>query len=150
MIWVVNTNSNKCHIYHYQKSPALLTLVKEIAHPENRLKKSDYLTSDKPGRYLSDTSGAGGSFGQRTDPKEIAIDDFSREIAHELNHGRSTHAYEKLIIITPPHMNGLLFHHLDKHVKNLIVNTIQKDLQHLTEAELLTLLKTEAKYPDQK
>ncbi len=146
MIWVVNTNTNACHIYHYQKSPAQLTLLKEINHPENRLKKSDFLTSDKPGHYQSDTSNAGGSFAQRTDPKEIAIDDFAREIARELNHGRATNAYENLIIITEPHMNGLLFQHLDKHVKNLVINTIQKDLQHLTDKELLAFLKTDAKY----
>lgn len=147
MIWVINTNSNTCHIYDYQKSPAQLTLLKEILHPENRLKKSDYLTSDKPGHYQADGT-SGGAYSQRTDPKDVAIDDFAREIARELNHGRSTNAYEKLIIITPPHMNGLLFHHLDKHVKELVVNSIQKDLQHLTDKELLTILKTDTKYSD--
>jgi len=148
MLWVINTNTNACHIYHYQKSPAQLTLLKEIKHPENRLKKSDFLTSDKPGHYQSDMSGTGGAFVPHTDPKEVEIDNFSREIARELNHGRTTNAYEKLIIITPPHMNGLLFQHLDKHVKELVVNNIQKDLQHLTHKELLTFLQADAKYPD--
>ena len=146
MIWVVNTNSNMCHIYTYQKSPAELTLLKELNHPENRLKKSDFLTSDKPGHYQSDPSHAGGSYSQRTDPKEVAVDDFAREIARELNHGRTTHAYENLILITPPHMHGLLLQHLDKHVKELVTHTIQKDLQHLTDKELLTILKTNTQF----
>lgn len=147
MIWVINTNSNLCHIYNYQKSPAELHLIKEINHPENKLKKSDFLTSDKPGHYQADGTN-GGAFSQRTDPKQIAIDDFAREIARELNHGRTTNAYEKLIIITTPQMNGLLLQHLDKHVKDLISNTIQKDLQHLTDKELLTILKTDARFSD--
>ncbi len=146
MIWVVNTNSNMCHIYDYQKNPAQLILLKELNHPENRLKKSDFLTSDKPGHYQSDPSHAGGSFSQRTDPKEVAIDDFAREIARELNHGRTTNAYESLVLITPPHMNGLLLQHLDKHVKERVAHTIQKDLQHLTDKELLALLKTNTKF----
>ena len=149
MIWVVNTNSNTCHIYHYQKSPAQLTLLKELNHPENKLKKSDFLTSDKPGRYQSDPSHGSGSYSQRTDPKAVAIDDFAREIARELEHGRATNAYDNLIIITPPHMNGLLIQHLDKHVKNLVSHTIQKDLQHLNDKELLALLKADTRYADE-
>lgn len=147
MIWVINTNSNTCHIYHYEK-PTQLTLVKEILHPEIRQKKSEYLTSDKPGHYKSDGSGSGGTYSQHTDPKEAAIESFSREIAKELNHGRNQRSYEKLIVIASPQMSGALFQHLDKHVKELISNNIQKDLQHLKNHELLDFLKTNAQFPD--
>lgn len=148
MIWVVNTNSNICRIYDYQKTPAQLTLVKEINHPENKLKKSDYLTSDKPGRYQSSATGAAGAYSPHTDPKAAAIDQFSREIANELDHGRKTNAYKQLIIITQPHMDGLLQHHLDKHVKSLVTHTIQKDATHLGSHELLGFLQTNTHYSE--
>jgi protein required for attachment to host cells len=148
MIWVVNTNSNFCRIYDYHKKPAKLTLLKEISHPENKLKKSEYLTSDKPGRYQT-TNTAHGTYSQPSDPKEIAIDNFSREIAQQLNHGRTTNEYKELIIITAPHMNGLLNHHLDKHIKNLITHNIQKDLLHLSDQQLLEFLQTHTQYPGQ-
>lgn len=147
MIWVVNTNSSACHIYDYQKSPTQLTLIKELSHPQNRHKKSDYLTSDKAGRYKTEMSAASG-WEPHTDPKVVEIEKFSREIAKELDHGRNQHNYEKLIVIAPPHMSGVLLEHLNKHVKELIVNTIQKDLQHLSKNELLDFLKINTKYQD--
>lgn len=148
MTWVVNTNTNTCHIYYYQKNPTRLTLLKEIKHLENKLKKEDFLASERPGQYHTGGSPSG-AYLPHTDPKEVEIDNFSREIAKELNQGRKTHAYETLIIITPPHMNGLLFQHLDKHVKDLVINNIQKDLQHLKNHELLDFLQTNTQYRDE-
>ena len=139
MTWIVAANTNKCCIYHFDKNPKTVSLLKEINHSENRLKKSDYLTSDKPGRYQTDGS-AGGTYSPHTDPKAAEVDSFAREIAHELNHGRNVQAYKNLIIITPSHMNGLLHQHLDKHVNELIISEIQKDVMTLSHHELLAFL----------
>jgi protein required for attachment to host cells len=144
--WVVNTDSNTCRIYQYSKNPTQLTLLKEISHPENKLRDID-LTSDKPGRYKASNS-SHGAYSQRTDPKEIKIDDFSREIARELDNGRNTNAYKNLIIIAAPHMNGLLFQHFNKNVKNLVTHNLEKDFIHLADHELLEMLKTHTKYSD--
>lgn len=146
MFWVVNTNSNTCHIYDYQKKPRKLTLAKVILHPENKLKDIE-LTSDKPGRYKADSS-AHGTYSQDTDPKEIKIDNFIREIARELDHGRTSKSYDKIILIAPPHVSGVLFQHIDKNVKDLIYKTIQKDLPNISEHELLEFLKEHAVYQD--
>jgi protein required for attachment to host cells len=143
--WVINTNSNTCRIYGYSKKPAELTLIKEIIHPENRLKDID-LTSDKPGRYKS-SNGSHGAYAQRSDPKEIKIDDFSREIAKELDHDRNIHAYQNLIIIAAPHMRGLLFQHFNKNVIDLITHTIEKDIIHMNNHDLLDFLKIHTQYP---
>ena len=136
--WVLISNSNACRIYHYIKKSNQLTLLKEIEHPENRLRDIE-LTSDKPGHYKG--SGAShGAYSQQTDPKEIKIDDFARDLAKELDHGRNKNAYERLIVIAPPHMNGLLFQHVNQHVKELVSHRIEKDVFHLSERELLDFL----------
>ena len=147
MIWVVNTNSNTCHIYNYQKSPEQLSLLKEINHPENKLKTGDYFTSDKPGHYQT-SSTTHGAFAPHTDPKEAAIDAFSREIAKELNHGRKINSYNKLILISAPHMNGLVHHHLDKHVKDILTHNIEKDFLNLTDQELIVFLRENTRFPE--
>ena len=104
LIWVVILNSNDCRIYSYYKDSesVKLKLTKEISHPENKLRDID-LTSDKPGRYQAGDS-AHGAFSQPSDPKEIKIDHLSNEIAKELEHGRTTNAYGKLIVIALPHL----------------------------------------------
>lgn len=136
--WILTADSNTCRLYNYSEKPEQLTLVKEIKHPENKLRDIE-LTSDKPGHYKT-SSGAHGAFSQPSDPKEIKIEDFSREIAKALEHGRNTHGYEKLIVIAPPHMNGLLLQHLNKHVSDLITHNIKKDIPHFTDHELLDFL----------
>lgn len=140
--WVVNTNSNTCYIYKYSRESDELSLYKTIEHPENKLRDSD-ITSDRPGHYKANGSSRG-AFSQQTDPKEIKIDDFSREIAKELDHGRNTHLYNDIILIAPPHMNGSIVQHINKHVKELVSHFIEKDVVYLNGPELITFLHTHA------
>lgn len=147
MTWVVNTSTNTCHIYDYQKKSKKLTLLKEVKHPELQGKTGDFLTSDRPGHFHSGHA-AHGTYSPHTDPKAAAIDHFSRDIAAALNEGRKNNAYENLILITTAHMQGLLFQHMDKHVKERIINMIQKDLIHLKDHELLDYLVTHTQFHD--
>lgn len=139
MSWLMVANACSCRIYEFDQHPQRLTLVKEMNHPENRLKKSDYLTSDRPGHYHADPS-IRGAYSPHSDPKEIEVSNFAREIAEVLNQGRNMHCYDELILVSPPHMKGLLTKHINKHVKDLIVKEIAKDIVQLPEHELLTFL----------
>ena len=145
--WVVNTNSNTCKIYHYCKKPISLALVKEINHPENKLRDIE-LTSAKPGHYQSKGS-AHGAYSQPSDPKEIKIEAFSKEIATVLDHGRNSNNYQYLIVIAAPHMHGLLLQQMNKHVKSLITHHIEKDLIGFSENQLLDFLREHTKYSDE-
>ena len=146
MIVVVNTNTNDCKIYHYNKHPGQLTLLREISHPETKLKNRD-LTSDREGHYKANQS-ARGAYSPRTDAKETEVIKFSREIARDLNQRRNSNELEHLILIAPPHMYGLISQHLDKHVMDLVTNHIQKDLIHMKNHELLDFLVRNAQFAD--
>ena len=135
--WIVISDTNDCRIYSYTQDKQIL-LLKEIRHPDNKLRDIE-LTSDKPGHYKAGIN-ARGAFSQRSDPKEILIDDFAREIARELDHGRTTNAYSKILLFALPHMHGLIAQHINKHVQSMIARTIEKDVMYLTPAELLDLL----------
>ena len=136
MKWIITANTNKCCIYDYQKND--LQLLKEINHPENKLKSSE-LGTDKPGRYKTSTSNRG-AYSPHTELDEIKVDDFARELAKELNEARNRNDYDELVIIMPAQMDGLLSKHLDKNVKELIKQTIQKNIMHSSEKELLDFL----------
>ncbi len=144
MILVITANASKCRLYQLNKNKSELVFYKEIAHPENRLKSSE-LTADKSGHYKS-PNGRKGAYSPHMDAKDIKIDDFSREIARELNNERNHHQYDHLIFIAPPHMTGLVQQHLDKHVKELIAKDIQKDLLHLSQHDLMAFLKDSVKF----
>lgn len=146
MTLVVNVNSNFCRFYHYHKHPAKLVLLKEFNQPENKLKNSD-LTTDKAGNFQGYDAG-GSAYEPRMDPKKVKVNDFLRQIAHDIEDERNKHQLEKLILIAPPQISGLLFQHLNKHTMGLIINHIQKDLFYLKDHELITYLQTHAEFPD--
>jgi protein required for attachment to host cells len=139
--WIVISNTNTCKIYQYNKVPYNLSLIKEIHHDENRLKDID-ITTDKSGHYQNSSSGQG-SFVPQSDPKEVQIDTFSKEIADELDKARNVNAYGHLIIIAAPRMYGFLNQHLNKHVKALVKQDIQKDIISFSDNELEHFLKKE-------
>lgn len=145
MVWVVSANTNTCRIYDYQK-PKTLNCIKEIQHPESKLKTSELVT-DKPGHYQAGNTGRG-AYSPRTDIKDVEKDKLARAIALEVNAGRNQHAFDELVIIAEPHMNGLLFNHFNKHVKDLVSKNIKKDLHALKEDELLGFLKVNTRYRD--
>lgn len=145
MVWVVIANTNDCKIYHFQKSPAQIRLLKELSQSENKLKARDYLTTDRPGHYHTNESGRG-SFSPHNEPKQVEYDNFARHIAEALNAARNAQEFEELIMVAEPHMHGLIDLHLDKHVKNMITHTLQKDLLKMPEKELLSYLLQNTRY----
>ena len=142
---VINANAALCRIYHYTKSPFKLTLLKEIIHPENRLKDSD-IYSDRNGHYQAGEHSRG-AYSPHMDAKAVLLDNFAREITHEINHERMKNGLDGIVIISPPHMDGLLYQHLDKHVKNMVVHNIKKDLLHMKDDALLSFLQLHTRYP---
>jgi hypothetical protein len=123
IIWVINYNAVDCHIYVYEKNIPKLTLLEELKDPRNRTKK---------------------------DPKEVEVDHFTREIAAKLEKGRNDHAYEELIVIGPPHMNGMLFKHVSKFVKEMVKGEHQKDFQNINAKDLLEFIQKEEKKTEEK
>ena len=138
MIWVIAANATACRIFQYERNAAKLTLIKQIFHPENRLKSQDYLSSEGPG----------GPFSPRTAPKDVELNIFAREIGREIMCGRKTDAYDKLIVIATPQMGGLIFTHVDKLTEAMVMNYIHKDPQHFSPSDILAYLKKYASYPD--
>lgn len=147
MILVINANTNTCKFYDYNKHKAELKLVHEIQQPENKLKDFD-LNSDRPGHYQKNGPGTRGAYSPPKNTKEIKIEDFLRNIAKKLEHQRTQNTYEKFIIIAPPAVNGLLHQHMDKLVKELVINNIKKDLIHLNDHDLLSYIREHAQYAD--
>ena len=134
MKWVMLANSNDCRIYEYDRQDKHLALVEEISHPENKLKGSDYWTTDAPGHYRSQGTHRG-AFSE-VDPREQSIDEFANEIAKCLDKGRNQHAYDEVTLIVPARMEGLLFKHLNKHTKELVKLIVQKNVIFLSDHEL--------------
>lgn len=141
MTWIVIANSNCCFIYDYDKKAEEFVLIKEISDPVVRMKASEYLTSDKPGHYK--TGSAHGAYEQHTSPKKAEVEHFAHEICAVLNEGRNANAYGQLIIVANPHIQGLLSNTMDKHVKALVTEHIEKDVAGLPEHERIMFVQAQ-------
>lgn len=137
--WVVAADAYVCRIYDFYRQPEHFFLVKEITHPENKLKSKD-LTADRSGSRPSGKAGRSSAYEQISNPKGVHIDNFSREIAKALDDGRISGAYRELIIALAPKMNGMVGHHMNKRVKDLVSHNISKDLTHMEYYELFDYL----------
>lgn len=129
--WIMVANASNANIYGVNDKDLPtpkrfdIEVIHELTHPESR-KKDEDITSDRLGNFRGGFSGHG-SFVDGTDPKEFAAESFAKELAQILEKGRTTHRYEKLIIISGPHFQGLLNKNLSEATKQLIMRTIDKD-----------------------
>ena len=95
--------------------------------------------SDRQGSFKG--GGAGhGTFLANEDPKKIKIDQFAQEIANSLDVDRKNNAFEHLILVSPPHMNGLLHQHFSKHILRKLDLSIDKSVINFPKIKLLKFL----------
>lgn len=128
--WIMVANASHAKLFSNHGPNKGLQLVKELIHPESREKASE-LVSDRVGNFAGS-----GSYAQATPPKEHEAERFALEIAHELEQGRVSNAYEKLILVTSSHFMGLLNGRLSTQVRNKVSESINKDYTSLPVKEL--------------
>ena len=133
--WILVANSSTARIYSNNGPKKGLKLVKELNHPESRQKSAD-LVSDRPGHM----QGFGNGHGSRqpaTTPKEHEIEKFAQEIAKELDHGRSTNDFERLIVVASSPFIGTLNGRLSGHVRDMVSDSVEKDYTRVNDRELV-------------
>lgn len=136
--WILVANSSNANLYVNNGPHKGLQLTKQFTHPESREKASE-LVSDRPGHNQAH-GGGHGSFTPAIDPKQNEAEQFAQQLAHELEQGRATNLYSRLILVASPHFIGILNNQLDDHVRKLVTETIEKDYTQATEKELASHL----------
>lgn len=137
IIQVIVANSSEAKMYQTSELGQPLNLVEEYSHPESREKGID-LVSDRPGRYKARMGLGRGAYSEAY-PKEVEADRFARELAECLN-GINDYQYDDLVVIAPPHFNGLLNKHYSRNVRSKIKHVIEKDYTKTPERRLQNIL----------
>ena len=133
--WFLVANASHAKLFASTGTYKNLELIKELMHPESRQKNAD-LVSDRAGHMQSSGNGLGARQPQ-TSPKEHEADRFAQELARELNHGRRTNQFVRLVLISPSAFMGLINGKLDKHTEALIAERYEKDYTQATIKELI-------------
>lgn len=104
--------------------------VDDLIHPAGSLRQSETV-SDSPGRF-STHQGHPVSGESHPDYRHKHALDFAREIVEKLEYGRQQREYDRLIIIAPPLLLGVIRETLSDLLSRLVVGQLNKDLARET------------------
>lgn len=136
--WIVLADASRARIHLADKELTHTTLIRELDHPESRVKDSDLVT-DSQGRTQprQRNNPSQPNVEPRTYPKAVEMQTFARQLAGELEHGRVQGAFDELIIAAPPQFLGLLRDAMDRNLLATVRVDIPKRLTDLRHDELI-------------
>ncbi|MDQ2076466.1 host attachment protein [Marinimicrobium sp. ABcell2] len=104
-------------------------------NPEARMRGED-LVSDRPGRFQDRSVNGRSAAEEPTDPKDVSIQRFARQLAQKLDLERTQGRLERLYLVASPPFLGELRKHLNGNLKPLIADEIAKDFGHMAARDL--------------
>ena len=99
------------------------------------------LVSDRPGRSFESGQTARHAYTPRSDPHEMAKEDFARLIAQRVNDDSAEDLFNELVVVAPAHVLSELTGGLDAPTKAKLRGTLAKDLVKTPDHELWPHLK---------
>ncbi len=132
--WILVANASSARLYANQGPKKGLQLIKEFDHPESRGKGLD-LVSDRPGHNQGHGNGHG-AFVPATDPKQHEAERFALELVKELEQGRGSNSYGRLIMVASSPFIGMLNGRLSPQLRGMLSESIEKDYTRASEKEL--------------
>lgn len=137
--WILTANRSGATLFEGDEKGKAIHRLQDIPHPKGRLQNKE-IDADKPGRAFDSIGQGRHGMGTAHEPTEEVAIQFARILAELLSKGRTTHAYEKLILVAEPKFLGLLRAALDSHTAALVVKTVNKDLPEVSEKDLANYL----------
>jgi len=123
--WILVANASEAHLYTAQRAKLLnsnstLSSVNDFIHPESR-EKGINLVADRSGH-----SGHG-TFVESSNPRQVEVDRFAKELVVALEQGRVSNQFQDLIIAAPAKFRGLLHKYINSQLNHLVSVNINRD-----------------------
>lgn len=134
--WVVVADEGNARLFATDKIRTELNEFETLTNPDARLQERE-LVAGGMGRSFDSHGDNRHAMEPQTSAREQAAIRFARTIADKLEHGAESHAYERLILVAPPDMLGLLRGELDQNALKRIHHTVGKDLVHANPGDIL-------------
>ena len=125
--WIVVADSGRARFFACTAKHEPLNEFDGMVHLESRMRESDEL-SDRQGGIAGGHGEGDHTFEAPTDHKYHEAENFARQIAGKLEHGRVNREYKALILIAAPAFLGILRQTVDSHVLNMVSNSLDKNL----------------------
>jgi protein required for attachment to host cells len=126
-IWVLAADSSHARFFSTDSPIGDLKEDKDLAQAESQLPERE-MGTDRPGRSFDSAGQGRHAMEEPTSTKETAAREFARRIAERVEKGRQQNAFERLYIIAAPDFLGHLRDQLPDTCKNLVQDSIDKNV----------------------
>lgn len=133
-IWVLVADNSRGRLFTTDFSSGELEEQESFVHPDSRLHDRE-ITGDLPGRAFDRFGGARHAMEQRLDPKDGQAIRFAEQLIAYLEDGRVNHRFDKLYVVAPPTLLGLLRDRYG-HLATMVAGEFGKHLTQCTPKEL--------------
>jgi len=134
--WVLVADENHARLFSTGKIRSELNEIEILSNPDARAHERDLVSEDR-GRGFDRRGNGRHAMEPQTSARRQAAIRFAKTIAERLERGAEQHDYDRLIIVAPPEMLGLLRRELDQNARGLLHREISKDLVRATPKEVL-------------
>ena len=144
IVRIVVADEREASFFDAENVKAPLELASKLENPNGRAQRRD-LESDRAGRSFDSTSAHRHAMdGERHSRRWHEQIEFARKIVEEIDHGRVTHQFDRLVLIAGPRMLGLIRDALPAQTGPLIAAEVPKDLAHMDETAIREYVPKEA------
>jgi protein required for attachment to host cells len=141
MHWILVADASRAAIYATGPLLESFDPVRELTHRESRAPLRE-LVSDDRGRSFGGPNDPRSAMETKQDARDHEMERFAREVAGVLEDGVAERAYERLIVVAPPHFLGLLRRVWAPRVAERVVAALDKDWTRVPERELPERVRT--------
>ena len=147
LYWVLVADSGSARIFELRKAPAEFCEVHSLVSDALHKRNSD-LVSDGSGRSFNTRGPSGHSKEQKSDPHDLAEQEFSRKLVEKLELAAHMGVFEKLMIIADPKTLGRLRPLMSKPLRKQITHEVNLDLVGMPQEKLKQKIKAQLGWVD--
>ena len=135
--WVIVADASQARVMEMRGSE--LTVVRELDNAAGRA-RSQNLVSDQAGRTNKSGRRIRSAMDPPTSPHEKQVNLFASRLAKLLDAAAEAGDYERLTLVAPPHLLGLLRNEISRDVRRRLSGQIAKDLVHADLSSVKTVV----------
>jgi protein required for attachment to host cells len=146
-LWVLVCDASRGRLFEVPEPAAPWKLLEVFTHDESRARDED-LVSDRQGtRSPEGGSSHHNAMAPTSDPKKVEKAHFSHQLGKMLDQAMRSNKFRAWVLVAPPQFLGMLRAELTPELQKHLVSTVDKDLTHMSEAELTEKLRDAALLP---
>lgn len=133
--WIVVSDSARARILTTNRRKTRLVEVKEFLHPQSRVHEEEVATEKLDRSFRSEAPGRH-DMSETLSPKKHEAWKLCKELANEIEAGRTRGEFERLVIVAAPAFLGELRKRMSDPTSRLIVAELDKELAGMDTEEI--------------